>query len=100
MHNAQRALPWLSESVSKSGFCLFRWLDAHTRRLVEETLNLTGELTFTVRDACCHCLTPQTFLPALPQHSEHGVFCAPRRSGMRLAAGCSRVVALCSAVWM
>lgn len=25
------------------------WLDAHTRRLVEETLNLTGELTFTVR---------------------------------------------------
>jgi hypothetical protein len=29
--------------------CLRRWLDAHTRRLVEETLNLTGELTFTVR---------------------------------------------------
>ncbi len=25
------------------------WLDAHTRRLVEETLSLTGELTFTVR---------------------------------------------------
>lgn len=28
---------------------LCRWLDTHTRRLVEETLNLTGELTFTVR---------------------------------------------------
>ena len=32
-----------------------RWLDAHTRRLVEETLDLTGELTFTVRHLLLLC---------------------------------------------
>lgn len=53
--------------------CRCRWLDAHTRRLVEETLNLTGELTFTVRcrPAGIPSHTRRPLLLTLSTNSEH-----------------------------